>query len=101
EDAQIVAPHLIGPDAFDATATGVEWSPLQEDRSKVRVGIVREHFGEGLHAGARERVEEVIAAYKEMGVSVQEVELPHAPYALAAYYILMPSEVSSNMARFD
>lgn len=101
EDAQIVAPHLIGPDVFDATATGVEWSPLQEDRNKVRVGIVREHFGEGLHAGVRERVEKVIAAYKDMGVSVQEVELPHAPYALAAYYILMPSEVSSNMARFD
>lgn len=100
-DAQIVAPLLAGRDPMDATSEGLSWTPSSRMPKTVRVGIVKEHFGEGLHAGVRERVESVIASYRDMGATIEEVELPHSKYALAAYYILMPSEVSSNLARFD
>ncbi|MEX0916785.1 MAG: Asp-tRNA(Asn)/Glu-tRNA(Gln) amidotransferase subunit GatA [Candidatus Spechtbacterales bacterium] len=100
-DAQIVAPFLIGKDPMDATSEGLLWNPSDKTPEKIRIGVVKEHFGEGIHNGVRERVEAVIASYEKMGATIEEVELPHSRYGLAAYYILMPSEVSSNLARFD
>lgn len=100
-DAQIVAPLLMGKDPMDATSEEMPWTPSERTPNTIRIGVVKEHFGEGLNAGVKERIEEVIATYKKMGATIEEVELPHSRYGLAAYYILMPSEVSSNLARFD
>jgi aspartyl-tRNA(Asn)/glutamyl-tRNA(Gln) amidotransferase subunit A len=100
-DAQIIAPLLAGKDPFDATSEGLAWTPSDKKPQTVRIGVVKEHFGEGLHPGVKERVEAVIASYEKMGATIEEVELPNSRYGLAAYYILMPAEVSSNLARFD
>jgi len=100
-DAQVVAPLLMGKDPMDATSEEISWTPSGRTPKTVRIGVVKEHFGEGLDAGVRERIEAVISAYEKMGATIEEVELPHGRYGLAAYYILMPSEVSSNLARFD
>ena len=61
----------------------------------------KEFFGKGLAPEVEERVKESIKKLEELGCKIEEVSLPNFEYALAAYYIIVPSEVSSNLARFD
>ena len=74
---------------------------LSGDVKGARIGVPRALFGEGLDADVRARVESAIEAYKEMGAEIVDVELPHAKYCIAVYYILATAEASSNLARFD
>jgi aspartyl-tRNA(Asn)/glutamyl-tRNA(Gln) amidotransferase subunit A len=67
----------------------------------LRVGVVRELGGEGYQAGVRQRFDEAVEVLVGLGADVVEVSCPHFPYALAAYYLILPSEASSNLARFD
>jgi aspartyl-tRNA(Asn)/glutamyl-tRNA(Gln) amidotransferase subunit A len=67
----------------------------------LRVGVVAELMGEGIAPGVRQRVEESVAVLADLGAEVVEVSCPHVRYALAAYYLIAPSECSSNLARFD
>jgi aspartyl-tRNA(Asn)/glutamyl-tRNA(Gln) amidotransferase subunit A len=62
---------------------------------------VRELGGEGYQAGVRQRFDEAVALLTDLGAEVVEVSAPHFPYALAAYYLILPSECSSNLAKFD
>ena len=100
EDAKLVVPYLFGSDEMDATSH--EMNPAQKKTPKdLTIGVVKEYFGEGLDGGIKKSVETAIERYKEMGATVKEVSIPHALYGLATYYILMSSEVSSNLARYD
>ncbi len=72
-----------------------------EDLSGVKVGIVKELQGEGYQAGVLSSFNAAVAALEERGAEVVEVSCPHFAYALGAYYLILPSEVSSNLARFD
>ena len=67
----------------------------------MRIGVVKELGGEGYQAGVRQRFDEAVALLTELGAEVVEVSCPHFPYALAAYYLILPSEASSNLAKFD
>jgi aspartyl-tRNA(Asn)/glutamyl-tRNA(Gln) amidotransferase subunit A len=71
------------------------------DLSGVRVGIVRELGGEGYQPGVRASFEQAVAQLEKLGAELVEVSCPHFEYGLAAYYLILPSEVSSNLARFD
>jgi aspartyl-tRNA(Asn)/glutamyl-tRNA(Gln) amidotransferase subunit A len=71
------------------------------DLTGVRLGVVRELGGEGYQQGVRRRFEESLEVLQAAGAEVVEVSCPHFEYALAAYYLIMPSEASSNLARFD
>ena len=71
------------------------------DLTGVRLGVVRELGGEGYQPGVRQRFEESLEVLRDAGAEVVEVSCPHFEYALAAYYLIMPSEASSNLARFD
>jgi aspartyl-tRNA(Asn)/glutamyl-tRNA(Gln) amidotransferase subunit A len=71
--------------------------PLQD----LRLGVVKEHYGEGLDGEVESAVREAIAVYQSLGATVREVSLPHSKYAIATYYIIAPSEASSNLARYD
>jgi aspartyl-tRNA(Asn)/glutamyl-tRNA(Gln) amidotransferase subunit A len=71
------------------------------DVSGMRIGVVKELGGEGFQAGVSARFEESIALLTEAGAEVVEVSCPSFEQALATYYLVMPSEVSSNLARFD
>jgi aspartyl-tRNA(Asn)/glutamyl-tRNA(Gln) amidotransferase subunit A len=62
---------------------------------------VREHFGEGLDAEVEQAVREAVRVYESLGATVRELSLPHSKYAVATYYIIAPSEASSNLARYD
>jgi aspartyl-tRNA(Asn)/glutamyl-tRNA(Gln) amidotransferase subunit A len=67
----------------------------------MKVGLVRELSGAGYQAGVQQRFDEAVAILTELGAEVIEVSCPHFEYALAAYYLILPSECSSNLARFD
>ena len=67
----------------------------------LRVGVVRELTGEGYQAGVQQRFDEAVELLRDLGAEVVEVSCPHFPYALAAYYLILPSEASSNLAKFD
>jgi len=67
----------------------------------LRLGFPRSLFGAGLDSEVRVAVESAMDAYRELGVEIVDVELPHAKYAIAVYYIIATAEASSNLARFD
>lgn len=84
-------PDLVG--AARQGATG--------DLTGVRVGVVKELSGEGYQAGVSARFAESLALLEKAGAEIVEVSCPHFEYALGAYYLIMPSEASSNLAKFD
>ena len=67
----------------------------------LRVGVLKELTGEGFQPGVEQRFREAVEALEKAGASVVEIETPNFKYALGAYYLIMPSEVSSNLAKFD
>jgi aspartyl-tRNA(Asn)/glutamyl-tRNA(Gln) amidotransferase subunit A len=67
----------------------------------MKIGLVRELGGEGYQAGVRQRFDEAVGVLSDLGAEVVEVSCPNFEYALAAYYLILPSEASSNLARFD
>jgi aspartyl-tRNA(Asn)/glutamyl-tRNA(Gln) amidotransferase subunit A len=65
------------------------------------VGVPREYFPEGLHAGVRAACDRALARLRELGAEVRDVSLPHTRYAIPTYYIIAPAEAASNLARYD
>ncbi|PLS26128.1 glutamyl-tRNA amidotransferase [Bifidobacterium anseris] len=74
---------------------------LNRDLKGMKVGLVKELNGDGFQPGVEARFNEAVKKLEAMGAEVVEVSCPHFKYALGAYYIIMPSEVSSNLARYD
>ncbi|KQY20364.1 glutamyl-tRNA amidotransferase [Cellulomonas sp. Root485] len=73
----------------------------QADLTGVRVGVIRELQGEGYQPGVLARFEESLELLRGAGAQIVEVSCPHFTYALAAYYLILPAEASSNLAKFD
>jgi len=84
------------PAVVEAARSGAEG-----DLTGVRVGVVRELGGEGYQPGVRAAFDASLRRLEKLGADVVEVSCPHFEYGLAAYYLILPSEVSSNLARFD
>jgi aspartyl-tRNA(Asn)/glutamyl-tRNA(Gln) amidotransferase subunit A len=106
EDAAIVFKAIAGQDPFDATSANAPYGeellhPDLESVKKLRIGIPDEYFIDGIEPEVRAGVEEAIAAIKSFGIEFKKISLPHTTFALSTYYIVMPAEVSSNLARFD
>lgn len=101
EDAQVIFPHVAGRDIMDATSQNVARVQPLSSPEEVTIGVVSEFMGEGLSEEVRKRTEEALEVYRKLGVTVKEISLPSIEQSLAAYYIIMPAEVSSNMARYD
>src|SRR3712207_4408611 len=104
-DAALLLQAIAGHDPLDSTSANVEvpdyLANLEEGVSGLRVGVVTELVDERIDAGVREVTGRVARELESAGTEVGEVSLPHAYYALEAYYIIAPAEVSSNLARFD
>lgn len=107
-DAAHTLSIIEGQDSMDATSAQLEESQLLDiegiRRAEVkglRIGIPKEYFIDGIDADVRKSLDEVIDTYKQLGVEFVEVSLPHTEYAVPTYYIIMPAEVSTNLARFD
>ncbi|MDE2040487.1 MAG: Asp-tRNA(Asn)/Glu-tRNA(Gln) amidotransferase subunit GatA [Elusimicrobia bacterium] len=104
EDAALALSVIAGHDARDTTsATAAPEAALKSGRglSGLRVGLPKEYFVSGLDAEVEKSVREAIAALERLGARAVEISLPHTRYALSSYYIIAPSEASSNLARFD
>ena len=105
EDAALLLDAIGGHDPRDSTSAPEPMPSMYPLEAKplagVRMGVVKDHFGAGLDAEIESAVKEAIKAYESLGATVVEVELPHNKYAIATYYIIAPSEASSNLARYD
>lgn len=104
EDAALVYEAISGFDAFDSTTVKKDSSGISEtliSGTKLRIGVPKQFFGKGLSPEVSNKINESIKKLENDGYSIEEISLPNFEYALAAYYILVPSEVSSNLARFD
>jgi aspartyl-tRNA(Asn)/glutamyl-tRNA(Gln) amidotransferase subunit A len=105
-DAAMLHSVIAGHDPLDATSIDAPVPPVVEaaraaDVRGLRIGVVRELGGEGYQAGVEQRFHEAVELLTELGADVMEVSCPHFVYALPAYYLIAPSEASSNLARFD
>jgi aspartyl-tRNA(Asn)/glutamyl-tRNA(Gln) amidotransferase subunit A len=104
-DAAALLSAIAGKDSMDATSLDQPrrdyTAHLGSDVAGLRVGVVKEAFGEGVEPGVKASVQGAIDRLSELGATVSEASLPHADYALSAYYLIAPSEASSNLARYD
>ncbi len=105
-DAALLHSVIGGADPRDATSIRQPVPPVVEaarsgDVSGMRIGVVRELGGEGYAAGVEQRFTEAVAKLEGLGAEIVEVSCPNFEYALAAYYLILPSEASSNLAKFD
>jgi aspartyl-tRNA(Asn)/glutamyl-tRNA(Gln) amidotransferase subunit A len=105
-DAALLHEVIAGHDPADSTSIPAPVPPVveaarQADVSGMTIGVVRELSGEGYQPGVEQRFAEAVELLTELGAKVVEVSCPHFAYALPAYYLIAPSEASSNLARFD
>src|SRR5205085_5818091 len=87
--------------SIDAPVPAVVNAARRADVSGLTVGVVTEFTGEGYQPGVEQRFHEAVELLEKLGATVVEVSCPHFSYALPAYYLIAPSECSSNLARFD
>jgi aspartyl-tRNA(Asn)/glutamyl-tRNA(Gln) amidotransferase subunit A len=105
EDTARVLQVISGHDAFDSTSVNRPaddyLAGLQKDVKGLRIGLPREYFISGMDPDIDKAVREAVKVLESFGATVEEISLPHTEYCLAVYYVLAPSEASSNLSRFD
>lgn len=106
EDLALIMEVIAGRDELDATtvpeAVPAYSKEMSKDLKGLIVGVPEEYFKvEGMDSEVRKITEEKIEALARLGCKIKKVSLPHTKYAIACYYILVPSEDSSNLARLD
>ena len=105
-DAALLQEVIGGHDPFDSTSLTDPFDTLAAAARSgsvegLRIGVVKELGGEGYQAGVEARFRDAVELLRGAGAQVVEVSCPNFKYALGAYYLIMPSEVSSNLAKFD
>jgi aspartyl-tRNA(Asn)/glutamyl-tRNA(Gln) amidotransferase subunit A len=105
-DAALLHEVIAGHDPLDSTSIDAPVPPVVEaagtrDLSGLRVGVVTQLQGEGYEPGVQAAFDQAVQVLRDLGATVSEVSCPHFDYALPAYYLIAPSEASSNLARFD
>ncbi|MCC8440234.1 MAG: Asp-tRNA(Asn)/Glu-tRNA(Gln) amidotransferase subunit GatA [Leuconostoc pseudomesenteroides] len=105
QDNAAVLSAIAGFDAHDSTASQravPDFSKkLTGDVKGLKIAVPKEYFGEGIDPKVAQQVKAAIAQLEALGATVDEVSLPHTKYGVAAYYIIMSSEASSNLQRYD
>ena len=105
-DAALLQDVIAGHDPHDSTSLNETW-PSMADAVRgakldgLKIGVVTELDGEGFQAGVRQRYHEALELLAKNGAEIVEVSAPHFRYSIAAYYLIMPAEASSNLAKFD
>jgi aspartyl-tRNA(Asn)/glutamyl-tRNA(Gln) amidotransferase subunit A len=105
-DAALLHEVISGHDPCDSTSVDAPVPPVvaaarQADVAGLRIGVVTELSGEGYQPGVLARFSETVELLESLGAKVVEISCPHFTYALPVYYLVAPSEASSNLARFD
>ncbi len=105
EDAAFVLGAMAGHDPRDSTSVAAPVpdyaAALERPVKGLKIGIIREFFGEGLDAGTGEAVRAAIGLVRKEGASVKELSLPSLPLSVPTYFVVAPAECSSNLSRFD
>lgn len=106
EDAALLHQVIAGHDPHDSTSLpdavpDFAAAARRRDVKGLRVGVIEELEGEGFDPGVKARFEESLALLEQAGAEIVRVSCPNFQYALGAYYLIMPSEASSNLAKFD
>ena len=74
---------------------------MNKPLANLQIGWAREHFGPGLDREVEAAIRQALVVYESLGATLHEISLPHSKYAVATYYVIAPSEASSNLARYD
>lgn len=104
EDAKLVMQWISGDDGMDSNVINSKFEARNSKLDSLKgitVGVPKEYSGKGLDPGVEKVIREAIKKLEELGAEIIDVSLPHTEYGVAVYYIIMSSEVSSNLARFD
>lgn len=104
EDSAIILNITAGKDQYDATTPSEivpDYTKGISNLKKIKIGIPKEYFSEGLDKRIKDTVNKSVSFYEKEGFEIINISLPHTEYAIACYYVIQPSEVSSNLARFD
>jgi aspartyl-tRNA(Asn)/glutamyl-tRNA(Gln) amidotransferase subunit A len=105
EDAAHITEYIAGLDPKDATTGSVEvpkyHQHLQKSLKGIKVGLPKEYFLDGMEPEVQLRVQEAIKEVKKLGAEVTEVSLPNTHFGQMVYAIICPSEISSNLAKYD
>lgn len=101
EDSKIVFDAIRGKDKMDSTSIDFKSDGSKLNKDGIRIGIPKECFVEGIDREVEKIIKENIEKARNVGAKIEEISLPNMKYAMPCYYIIMPSEVSANLARFD
>lgn len=103
EDAKILFSAIKGNDTFDSTSSkkDIDLEIEEKDVKNLIIGLPKEYFIDGIDSYTRAKIDDSIENFKKLGIKFKEISLPRTKYALHAYYIIMPAEVSANLSRFD
>ncbi len=105
EDAAIVLKTMAGHDKNDATAPEIKAddyiNKINQNIKGLKIGMPQEYFVKGMNKQVERAVKDAIKKFEEIGAEIVEVSLPYTKYSVPVYYIITPSEISSNLARYD
>ena len=105
QDCALMLGTICGHDKKDATSADIKTPDFRRSMDKglqgLRIGLPKEYFVEGLDPRIKEKIMHAVSLLEINGAHVREIALPHAPYAIATYYLIATAEASSNLARFD
>ena len=101
EDSEIIYDVIAGKDKYDSTTKEISKNKSKVNLKNLNIGLPKEYFSVYLDDNVKSNVMELVEFLSKEGANVEEVSLPHTDYALAVYYILAPSEASSNLSRYD
>lgn len=100
-DAEALYEVIAGKDPLDSTSIGVDTYKTDKKFSKT-IGVPRAFVeSDGVDKEVKKNFDEALERFKSLGYKVKDIELPHVKYSLSVYYIVMPAEASSNLARYD
>jgi aspartyl-tRNA(Asn)/glutamyl-tRNA(Gln) amidotransferase subunit A len=103
-DAALLLSAMVGKDKCDSTSLELPAPlavPSATDLRGIRLGVPEELTGDGIEPGVLATFRETLDRARDLGATIEAIRLPHAPHALAAYYLIAPAEASSNLARYD
>lgn len=101
EDAKIIFESILGKDPLDATSIAYQKQNSEFSFKDLRIGVPKEYFAKGIDSEVEKIIRGAINKAEQQGATIVEISLPSTDYAIACYYIIVPSEVSANLARYD
>lgn len=101
DDVALIESIMAGRDAKDMTTLPDYFEPMTEVKSDLKIGLIKETMTDDVDSEVREATKTYADALRKLGHTVEEVSLPTVKYSLAIYYIVVPAELSSNLARYD